>query len=168
MVYDVDLALLHRDAHNPSLSSLVRSMSDPGRGLVDFCVPCNPYFPTPEMVAGYAASLGTVLKYYPSDNEVIARRLADTLGLDAATLVLSNGSTELITWIDALLVASSLATPVPTFGRWTDQPAETGKRVHHYPLHPENGFRLDPEDFARFVGIRGAKAAVVCNPNNPD
>jgi threonine-phosphate decarboxylase len=168
MKYEVDLTLFRRGAHNPSLFSLVRSMHGPERGLVDFCVPCNPYFPTREMFAAYASSLEAILKHYPSDNEAIGRRLADTLGLDAETVVLANGSTELITWIDILLVESSLATPIPTFGRWTDQPAETGKRVHHYPLRPEDGFRLEPGDFARFVEHRGARVAVVCNPNNPD
>ncbi len=136
--------------------------------MLDFCVPCNPYFPTPEMFARYASSLRTVLKHYPSDNEVISNRLADTLGLNGANLVLANGSTELISWIDVLLVGSSLATPVPTFGRWTDQPTETGKCVHRYPLRPETGFQLHPDRFARFVRERGARVAVVCNPNNPD
>jgi threonine-phosphate decarboxylase len=168
MKFDVDLDLFRRGAHNPSYFSLARSMHGPGPGLVDFCVPCNPYFPTKEMFAAYASSLETILKYYPSDNEVIGRRLAETLGLRAENLVLANGSTELISWIDHLLVGSSLATPTPTFGRWTDQPAETGKRVHHYQLRPEEGFRLDPDDFARFVKQRGARVAVVCNPNNPD
>lgn len=125
MTYDVDLALFRRDAHNPSFS-LARSMRDPGSSIIGFCVPCNPYFPTPEMIAGYASSLATILKYYPSDNEVIGRRLADALDLNAQSVVLANGSTELITWIDALTVSSNPATAVPTSGRWTDQPSETG------------------------------------------
>jgi histidinol-phosphate/aromatic aminotransferase/cobyric acid decarboxylase-like protein len=166
--YEVDLTLFRAGAHSPSFFSLVRSITGPQRDLLDFCVPCNPYFPTPALFARYAAALEGLLKYYPSDNETIGRRLADTLGLDAATIVLGNGSTELITWIDALLLRSSLATPVPTFGRWTDQPAETGKRVSHYRLRAEDGFRLDADDFARFVHQQGAKAVVVCNPNNPD
>lgn len=168
MSYGLDLTLFDRESHNPSFFSLTRGMAGARSEPVDFCVPCNPYFPTKTMFAQYASSLERILKHYPSDNEVLGRRLAETLGLSSENIVLANGSTELITWIDALLVRSSLATPVPTFGRWTDQSAESGKQVHHYQLRPETGFRLDPEDFARFVKAHGAKAAVICNPNNPD
>jgi histidinol-phosphate/aromatic aminotransferase/cobyric acid decarboxylase-like protein len=35
-----------------------------------------------------------------------------------------------------------IAIPVPTFGRWTDQPLETGKRVDMFPLQERDGFRL--------------------------
>jgi histidinol-phosphate/aromatic aminotransferase/cobyric acid decarboxylase-like protein len=89
------------------------------------------------------------------------------LGLEADSVVVANGSTELLTWIDVLLVRSSLATPVPTFGRWTDHPPEIGKQLFAYPLRAENGFRLDAVDFLRFVRQCGARAVALCNPNNP-
>ena len=34
------------------------------RNRLDFCIPCNPYFPTPEMFSRMRASLETILKYY--------------------------------------------------------------------------------------------------------
>jgi histidinol-phosphate/aromatic aminotransferase/cobyric acid decarboxylase-like protein len=81
---------------------------------------------------------------------------------------MGNGSTELITWIDHLLVRESLAIPVPTFGRWTDQPMETGKRVDMFPLQESSGFALDLAQYAEFIRARGTRVAVICNPNNPD
>lgn len=59
----------------------------------------------------------TTLKCYPSDNETIARELASVLRLQPQNLVLANGSTELLTWIDCLFITESLATPIPTHGR---------------------------------------------------
>src|SRR5262245_50161086 len=102
MKYAVDLSLFQRGAHNPSFFSLARSLREPKNDLIDFCVPCNQYFPTREMFADYEASLVKILKYYPSDSDEIARRLAETFELDPASLVLGNGSTELISWIDVL------------------------------------------------------------------
>jgi histidinol-phosphate/aromatic aminotransferase/cobyric acid decarboxylase-like protein len=119
------------------------------------------------MFALFRDRLEEVLKYYPSPNTDVSRVLAATLGLDADTVVLANGSTELLTWIDVLLVRSSLATPVPTFGRWTDHPPEVGKELLAYPLRAEDDFCLDVADFARFVRGCGARAVVLCNPNNP-
>ncbi|MEO3860017.1 histidinol-phosphate transaminase, partial [Acrocarpospora sp. B8E8] len=164
----VDLALLRNGAHSPSYFALKRGSSGHRRDLVDFCIPCNPYFPTKDMFEGLSRNLVDVLKYYPSDSDTITKELCSTLGLNPATVAMGNGSTELITWIDHLMVRESLAIPVPTFGRWTDQPLETGKRVDMYPLLETQGFRLDVESYIRFVRDRGSKVAVICNPNNPD
>ncbi|GAA4040399.1 pyridoxal phosphate-dependent aminotransferase [Nonomuraea soli] len=154
-------------AHSRSHFSLVREA--PGQQApVDFCIPCNPYFPTPEIFDTLGGNLEAILKYYPSDSETIAAELSATLGLNPRTVVMGNGSTELITWIDHLLVRESLAIPIPTFGRWTDQPLETGKRVDMYPLLESRNFTLDVDDYVRFIRSRGSRVAVICNPNNPD
>ena len=165
--FPVDLSLFDGVRHSPSLPSLERTLGQGHGKLQDFCIPVNPYFPTPEIFADLAKRLETILKYYPGGNESVARSLAGALGLDPATVVMGNGSTELITWIDLLLVKDGLATPVPTFGRWTDHPEEVGQRVRPWPLKAEEDFRLDVDAFAAFVRRVGAGAAAVCNPNNP-
>ncbi|GLX97835.1 hypothetical protein Hesp01_57850 [Herbidospora sp. NBRC 101105] len=158
--------MLRSDAHSPSYFALRRGAA--GDDLVDFCIPCNPYFPTTAMFDDLRANLVDVLKYYPSDAETITKELCDTLDLNPSTIAMGNGSTELITWLDHLLVRESLAVPVPTFGRWTDQPLETGKRCDMFPLLESQRFRLDVESYIRFVRERGSRVAVICNPNNPD
>lgn len=160
--------LFQQTAHSPSFFELSRRMGDIGGQLVDFCIPCNPYFPTPEMFDTLARNLESVLKFYPSDADTIAGQLARVLGINPATIAMSNGSTELITWMDHLWVRESIAIPIPTFGRWTDQPMETGKRVDMFPLQEDNGFALDIDAYLRFIRARGSRAAVLCNPNNPD
>ncbi|MGO4756906.1 aminotransferase class I/II-fold pyridoxal phosphate-dependent enzyme, partial [Streptomyces sp. 2MCAF27] len=152
--------------HSPSYFSLSRAGL--GQDVVDFCIPCNPYFPTPAMFAVLAVRLRDILTYYPSSADTITAELASLLGLQPQTMAMGNGSTELITWIDHLLVKESLAVPIPTFGRWTDQPMETGKRVDMFQLPEMDGFRLDPDAFVSFVRSRGSRVAVICNPNNPD
>ncbi|MBO2453443.1 histidinol-phosphate aminotransferase family protein [Actinomadura barringtoniae] len=163
----IDPSLLRKNAHSPSFFALNRASS--GRlDLVDFCIPCNPYFPTPEMFSRLTGALEQILKYYPSDADTITAELCATLGLNPQTVVMGNGSTELITWIDHLLVSESLATPIPTFGRWTDQPLETGKRVDMFQLQEMRNFEFDVDSFVQFVRARGSRVAVICNPNNPD
>jgi histidinol-phosphate/aromatic aminotransferase/cobyric acid decarboxylase-like protein len=81
---------------------------------------------------------------------------------------MANGSTELITWIDHLLIKESVAIPIPTFGRWTDQPMETGKRVDMYPLQERDNFALNLDHYISFIRSRGSRVAVICNVNNPD
>ena len=153
-------------AHSPSMAALTRE-SD-GAGPVDFCIPCNPYFPTPAMFEDMAVRLREIITYYPSSADTITAELCSLLRLPPQCVAMGNGSTELITWIDHLLVRESLAVPVPTFGRWTDQPMETGKRVDMFPLQESSGFALDLAQYAEFIRARGTRVAVICNPNNPD
>lgn len=164
----MSLELLRADAHSPSYFALTRGSGGRDTDLVDFCIPCNPYFPTPEIFARLRGNLENILKYYPSDADTITRELCTTFGLHPQTVAMGNGSTELITWIDHLLVRDSLAVPIPTFGRWTDQPLETGKRVHMFPLQENMNFHLDVDTYIRYIRERGSRVAVICNPNNPD
>ncbi|MEU6771419.1 histidinol-phosphate transaminase [Streptomyces sp. NPDC046759] len=154
-------------AHSPSMAALTREGGD-GTGPVDFCIPCNPYFPTPAMFEELSARLREIVTYYPSGADTITGELCSLLQLPPQCVAMGNGSTELITWIDHLLVRESLAVPVPTFGRWTDQPMETGKRVDMFPLQEASGFALDLAQYAEFIRKRGTRVAVICNPNNPD
>ncbi|WEO97627.1 histidinol-phosphate transaminase [Streptomyces sp. FXJ1.172] len=154
-------------AHSPSMAALTREGGD-GTGPVDFCVPCNPYFPTPAMFDELAARLPEIATYYPSTADTITGELCGLLQLPPQCVAMGNGSTELITWIDHLLVRESLAIPVPTFGRWTDQPMETGKRVDMFPLQEASNFALDLAQYADFIRARRTRVAVLCNPNNPD
>ncbi|GGW25867.1 pyridoxal phosphate-dependent aminotransferase [Streptomyces xantholiticus] len=155
-------------AHSPSYFTLNRAGGGGAGEIVDFCIPCNPYFPTPGMFDELGSRLREILTYYPSSADTITAELCQLLGLNPQTVAMGNGSTELITWIDHLLVRESLAVPVPTFGRWTDQPMETGKRVDMLLLPEARGFALDPSSFVQFVRSRGSRVAVICNPNNPD
>ncbi|GAA3821754.1 hypothetical protein GCM10022403_064130 [Streptomyces coacervatus] len=154
-------------AHSPSMAALTREGGD-GTGPVDFCIPCNPYFPTPAMFEEMATRLRDIVTYYPSSADTITAELCSLLQLPPQCVAMGNGSTELITWIDHLMVRESLAIPVPTFGRWTDQPMETGKRVDMFPLQESSGFALDLAKYAEFIRARGTRVAVICNPNNPD
>ncbi|MFJ3230008.1 pyridoxal phosphate-dependent aminotransferase [Streptomyces sp. NPDC086787] len=154
-------------AHSPSMAALTREGVD-GTGPVDFCIPCNPYFPTPAMFDDMSARLRDIITYYPSGADTITAELCDLLQLPPQCVAMGNGSTELITWIDHLLVRESLAVPVPTFGRWTDQPMETGKRVDMFPLQESSGFALNLAQYSEFIRSRGSRVAVICNPNNPD
>ncbi|TQS45481.1 histidinol-phosphate aminotransferase family protein [Cryptosporangium phraense] len=162
------MGMFRQGNHSPSYATLARSMGSDAKDLSDFCIPCNPYFPTPEMFAELSAKLETILKYYPTDAGAITGQLASLLQMPPQTIAMGNGSTELITWIDHLLIRESMATPVPTFGRWTDQSLETGKRVDMFQLPEAGGFALDIDAYVEFIRERGSRVAVVCNPNNPD
>lgn len=165
--YPVDLSLLRNVNHMPALPVLERSMNRRDLQLHDFCIPINPYFPTKELIDDLRMRLGDILRYYPSDNQTVSRLLGELLGLDAENIVVANGSTELITWINERWITEDLVTDVPTFGRWTDNARELGRNVHPYFRRRSRDFRLDVAELVRFARDRGARALAICNPNNP-
>ncbi len=167
MRFSPDMRLFEENPHNPSVFSLMRAAGLEEVKILDFCVPHNPYFPTPRLHEKIAARLHETLLYYPSHNEVIAEAVAEMMGLKPETVVVANGSDEIITWVGQLFVQKGMATAVPTFGRWVDSPRAAGKRVSVMELPESEGFRLDPRRFIEFVGQEGADVAVIVNPNNP-
>src|SRR3954467_5660168 len=80
-------AELNSTAHSASYFS-VASRYGAKREVVDFCIPCNPYFPTPAMFPELAERLPTLLKYYPSDSSVTTKTLCSLLGLHPQTVAM--------------------------------------------------------------------------------
>ncbi len=166
---DKTLDIFDREAHNPSIHSLIADTcgSEDPHVIVDYCVPCNPYFPTEEMFTEIEASLRRLLRHYPSDRNLIEKRLAGFVGLPAEGLVLGNGSTELISILNQRIAHAPIATPIPTFGRWTDEPPTLGKTVKMFQMSEQDDFRFSASDFVQFCQNVKARTAVLCNPNNP-
>jgi len=167
MKYPIDLSLFNKKTHNPSFFSLQKSMGNSNMKLRDYCIPVNSYFPPKEAISNLKSQFETVIKYYPDQSYDTAKIISGLLEIPEEQFVLSNGSTELISWIDHLYIKDSLLTPVPTFGRWTDQSKETGKTVHTIERLEKNNFELTPEEIIAKCKETGARAFTLSNPNNP-
>ena len=168
MRFPVDLSLFDQTSHTPSLFRLEQSMGGGMYGQIrDYCIPVNSYFPTLAMFEAWQQVFARTLRYYPADNEQIAATAANCFGLDPDSLVMFNGATELLTWVDQLLLRGTIVIPVPTFGQWTDRPRQTKKRVMFYERKAESDFELDVADLLQLVRRHNAQVLVLCNPNNP-
>ena len=95
MVFPVDLTLFEGTAHSPSFLNLRRSMGRPDLTLRDYCIPVNPYFPTPAMFDELRRGLEESLKYYPSSNEDLTRLLCGAIGLDPGGLSIKKATREI-------------------------------------------------------------------------
>lgn len=157
--------LFERPAHNPSWRS-VREAVGAGRELVDFCVPVNPYFPPPALLQEITEHLPQILKHYPDDAIVHQRAIGELTGLAADNIVVANGSTELITSLCRDL-QGPLLTPVPTFGRWTDLPQQFGRGLLPLTRRQADGYTIDVAELVQATQRTGARALVLCNPDNP-
>jgi threonine-phosphate decarboxylase len=160
-----EVTLFERASHNPSWRS-VREAAGAERELIDFCVPVNPYFPPPALLQEITEHLPQILKYYPDDALVHQRAIGELTGLAADHIVVANGSTELITSLCRDL-QGPLLTPVPTFGRWTDLPQQFGRGLLPLTRRQADGYAIDVAELVQATQRTGARALVLCNPDNP-
>jgi hypothetical protein len=63
------------------MAALTREGGEGTAGPVDFCIPCNPYFPSPAMFDELALRLREIITYYPSSADTITAELCDLLRL---------------------------------------------------------------------------------------
>lgn len=156
MKYNVNWSLFEGTKHGPAFVELQAAAGK--KEMHDFSVPVNPYFMSGDVLKEFYSQLPQFLKFYPSSNVSVSQNLGKFLSIDPDNLVMANGSTELITWIDHLFVKESILTDVPTFGRWTDQSYSTGKKVELYFRSKENNFKLVAR--LKKVDIEGRKKYV--------
>jgi threonine-phosphate decarboxylase len=162
-----DAALFQTTSHSPSYASLTNNFENAGE-LKDYCIPVNSYFPTPNIMQELYNKMPYALKYYPGSNEDISKLISEFADIkDATTILAGNGSTELISWLNTVFIKDDVLIPVPSFGRWTDEPIGLGRSVKFVNYSDENDQELTPEDFVIAVRNSGVKNAVLCNPNNP-
>jgi threonine-phosphate decarboxylase len=157
--------LLAMSAHNPSMNAVRDALPHQGQ-IVDFCVPVNPYFPTPQLLDRLRAQLPDLLQHYPDYAATHEAHIAAVIGVPAACVVVANGSTEIITSLCATNRGPMLTT-VPTFGRWTDLPREQGQPLHTLAHAREHGWRIGADEVVAHARRCGARSVVLCNPNNP-
>ncbi|MFT3801646.1 MAG: histidinol-phosphate transaminase [Burkholderiaceae bacterium] len=157
--------LLAIASHNPSMAA-VREAAPHDDEIVDFCVPVNRHFPPASLLERLRASLPDLLRHYPDDAAALEPHLAELIGLPARHVVLANGSTEVITAL-CRMARGPIVTTVPTFGRWTDLPAEWGVPAYYVHHRRSRSWRVDVDELIDSVRRHGADTLVLCNPNNP-
>jgi aspartate/methionine/tyrosine aminotransferase len=62
---------------------------------------------------------------------------------------------------------TKILVPIPTFGYYFQQLHEEGVTPYLLPTRKEDGFLLDPEKLEFQANLTGAKALLLCYPNNP-
>lgn len=162
-----NVALFDQTTHNPSYASLTNNF-EAIHGLKDYCIPVNSYFPPDHVMDKLFEKMQYALKYYPSSNESIAENIAAFSGVENPDWIIAgNGSTEIISWLNSVFIKDNLFVPVPSFGRWVEEPQGLGIDVHTIYYEDSKQQVITPEEYVAAVRSKGSKNAVICNPNNP-
>ena len=134
-----------------------------GAGWVKLNTNENPYPPSPRVIEAVRAAAGDDLRLYP---DPVARNLrhvaAETYRVDPASILVGNGSDELLSLLIRAIVApgTRVAYPTPTYSLYETLVAiEEGMTVSE-PYLPD--FSLPPN-----LADLDARLTFICHPNSP-
>jgi len=167
------LMKLKREAgsHSPSAPTILKTIPEL-RMRVDACFLSNPY--ATELFLDHLyrevirpGRLRRVLEFYPSQNRVIAGKLADALGLPVERLFIGNGAIEIIQAILHRFTGDKILVNLPTFSPYHEFVRPDTQVVYNL-LRKEDEFHFDVGEYLRTVHREKPDTVVLINPNNPD
>jgi histidinol-phosphate/aromatic aminotransferase/cobyric acid decarboxylase-like protein len=111
--------------------------------------------------------LRSLLELYPSQNQVIAAKLAHTLGQMPNSIFIGNGAAEIIQAVLHRFTRNKILVNLPTFSPYYDFARPDTNVVYNF-MRKEEDFRFDPVAWLKLVHREKPDTVVLINPNNPD
>jgi histidinol-phosphate aminotransferase len=124
-----------------------------------------PLPPSPTVIAAAAAAL-EISNFYPNSGEDLRHAIAAFNGVDASSVILGNGSTEVLDVVTRAFVGfgDEVVISVPTYAFFESQTRLYGGEPLLIPMTEE--FAFDVDAIVDAVNER-TKAIFLCSPNNP-
>lgn len=131
--------------------------------LTDFCYLVNPYYPPKKMIEEIKASIGALIRNYPSGIEVNSLIAGKYYGIRREHICPGNGAAELIKSL-MKTIDGKIGVIFPTFEEY---PNRLNKN-NIVPFYPKNrNFSYHRKDLTDFYDNTDIKALLVINPDNP-
>lgn len=157
--------------HSPSIATIKREIPQL-KIKIDACFLSNPY--ATDLFLEYlkkdlldSANLRSVLEFYPSQNAIIAQKLAHILDISYQNIFITNGAIEAIQAVLHNFVKGTILVNIPTFSSYYEF-CKNGTKVIFYPLQKENDYKLSTKHYIDFVKKNKPQSIVLINPNNPN
>ncbi len=131
--------------------------------LIDFCYLVNPYYPPKKMVDELEANFETLLREYPSGQNINSLLASKNFNVKHEYIAVGNGAAELI---KSLMNSLDGATGFirPTFEEYPNR-YKTKENVVFVPDNANYSYTAD--DLINFFSDKDIKNLIVINPDNP-
>jgi len=159
-----------RYAHGGNVFLASRELGIPVEDIIDFSASINP-LGLPQSVKNALRENIDLLVHYPDSGcTALGETISKIYNLSTGSIIIGNGSTELIYLIPRVLRPQRVLIPAPTFSEYERaiiRAQDTGHRtqIRYIFLKEENDFRIDIDEFIN--AMQGCDMAFLCNPNNP-
>lgn len=152
--------------HGGDLDIISRKYSIPKEEIVNYSGNVNPLGLPETVKAAIAENLDAICDYPDVSYLKLRQSIAAYTGAAAESILVGNGSTELIsTYIKTLAPKNSIIVS-PAYSEYQREIALTGGKIELFPLLEEENFVLNLERLKRKIND-DTDLVVLCNPNNP-
>lgn len=158
-------------SHSPSIFTIAEELPELNI-KVDACFLSNPY--ATELFLEYlkkelvdTKKLRDVLEFYPSQNDVIADIIGQSININKENIFVGNGAIEVIQAIIHNFVEKKVIVNIPTFSSYYEF-AKNDTEIIYYQLDKKDDYALIADKYINFVKKENPDSIVIINPNNPD
>lgn len=158
-------------SHSPSVNTIIEKIPEIDF-KVDACFLSNPYatqlfldYFEKEIIKGN--KIREMLEYYPSQNNIIAERLAEFIGVDIENVFIGNGAIEIIQAIIHNFTEKKIVINIPTFSSYYEF-VKDGTEVIYNNLKKEDDYKLNIDSYIDLIKKEKPDTIVLINPNNPN
>jgi threonine-phosphate decarboxylase len=137
----------------------------PEEKFLDFSASINPLGPPKSAMAALKSALPSLVNYPDPDSGLLKKALSERFNIDADSLLIGNGSTELVYLLPRAMRPARTLVLAPTFSDYERAARLAGGAVAYFPLKERDGFLPDMDRLR--TALDGAGMFFLCNPNNP-
>lgn len=113
-----------------------------------------------------ASKIDAITTYPDREYTSLRKCIASYVGTDYNSIIVGNGSTELISLFIQIQKPKKALMIGPTYSEYEREVSLEGGRSHYYSLNEEADFKLDMDELTHELN-KDVDLLVVCNPNNP-
>ncbi len=157
----------HKDHfHGSDLEKIEKIYGIKKENITSFSANVNPLGISPLLKDGIAKHIDCITTYPDRDYVELRNSIAQYCNTELESIIVGNGSTELISLFIQILQPKKAMILGPTYSEYEREIALGGGKTIYYPLKEENDFILDPKHFISKLS-EDIDMLVICNPNNP-
>lgn len=133
--------------------------------IIDMSSNVNPLGPPPGLVNFLKENLNVITALPEVDSNLLVLSFANRYGVDPATVLAGNGSTQFIYSIPLALGTKRALIIGPTYADYADACSMHNIRFEYFIAQESQGFKADINMIKKQV--KGFDTVFLCNPNNP-
>ncbi|MEW5768178.1 MAG: threonine-phosphate decarboxylase CobD [bacterium] len=149
-------------SHGGNIEAAVREFALSGSEIIDFSANINPLGYPPQLPEIIKSNIGRIIHYPDPKALALREKLGERFSLDPRTILVGNGSTELIYLMPRALKPKSAGLIVPTYSDYERALRQVETAIAFIGTKEEDDFTLNTLEFAP-----GTEMVFLGNPNNP-
>ncbi len=159
--------LKHKDHfHGSDLEKIEEIYGIKKEDIVSFSANVNPLGISENLRRELASDIDVIGSYPDREYTALRSVIASYCGTDRDSILVGNGSTELITLFIKTLSPKKAMIIGPTYSEYERELSLSGGTSLYYPLREEDDYALDEDRLIESLN-ESVDMLIMCNPNNP-